>query len=84
MAKTHPLSLVKKMPRERVRAAAATAREFSLVFYEVKQTDTQLNTRCHIYRKRICPSCSGKITGEKTGTRKRISFFCPTCQVLYR
>jgi endonuclease-8 len=83
MAKTHPLSLTGRMSRAQMCEMAARARDFSMLFYHAKQTETELRSHFQIYRKRICHDCRAKITRKKTGTRKRISFFCPSCQVLY-
>jgi endonuclease-8 len=84
MARTHPLSLAGKMNRSHIQEVAVKAREFSLLFYQVKQTRTLLRSHFQVYRKSTCPACSGKVTGKKTGTRKRISYFCSSCQVLYQ
>ena len=83
IARTHPLSLVGGMTRRQMRKVAAEAREFSMLFYQTKQQDTPITSHLQIYRKRTCPVCSGKISGKKTGLRRRISFFCPSCQILY-
>jgi endonuclease-8 len=83
MAGIHPLSTVGYIPQERLVNLISKTREFSMLFYEVKRRDERLDAYLRIYRKRKCGTCQGKITGQKSGQRKRISFFCPKCQQSY-
>ncbi len=83
MAKLHPLSVVGKIPEEKLREAIVKTRQFSLLFYQVRKKGRVLNPHLRIYRKRKCDQCKEKVESKRTGKRRRISFFCPSCQVLY-
>jgi endonuclease-8 len=83
MANLHPLSVVGKIPEEKLREAIVKTRQFSMLFYRVRKKGRVLNPHLRIYRKRKCDKCKGKVENKRTGKRRRISFFCPSCQVLY-
>jgi len=83
MAKLHPSSVVGKIPEEKLREVSVKTRQFSMLFYRVRKIGRVLNPYLRIYRKRKCYQCKGKVESKRTGKRKRISFFCPSCQVLY-
>ena len=83
MAKLHPQSRVENIPEEKLKEVILNARAFSARFYDVRKRDDKLNTHLHIYRKKQCPVCNEKVVMKRTGKRQRISFFCPSCQILY-
>lgn len=85
--KNEVLYLVKKPPTKpskdlslaKLKEIIKTAREFSQQFYQWRKIFV-LSKHYQIYRKGTCPRCHGKISRIKTGQRKRISFFCRSCQ----
>mgnify|MGYP001069261381 CR=1 FL=1 len=83
MAKLHPLSMLENIPEEKLKEVILSARAFSERFYDVRKSDDKLNTHLDIYRKKQCPVCTERIMIKRTGKRQRISFFCPSCQILY-
>jgi endonuclease-8 len=83
MAKLHPLSTVENIAEEKLKEVILSARAFSERFYDVRKRDDKLNTHLQIYRKKQCPVCNEKIIMKRTGKRLRISFCCPSCQILY-
>jgi len=82
-AKLHPLSIVEKMPEEKMKEVISTTREFSDVFYQVLKRGESLSLYLKIYGKRKCYECGGRVVKRVTGKRRRISFFCPSCQKLH-
>lgn len=82
-AKLHPLSVVAKIPVEKLKEVISKTREFALLFYKVKKEGLRLNLYFKIYRKRECDPCKERVESKRTGKKRRISFFCPSCQVLY-
>ncbi len=83
MAKIHPLSIVEKIPEERLKKLIFKTREFSILFYKAIKNGEKFGTYFKIYGKNQCPHCKEKVMKEKTGKTKRISFFCPSNQFLY-
>jgi endonuclease-8 len=66
-------------PRQ-VGRLVSDARAYSQRFYELKKQYI-LRKNYQIYRKGVCPrGCDTKIRHEKTGTRERMSHWCPVCQ----
>lgn len=82
-AAVQPLSVVSKIPEERLETIALEARAFSQRFYEVRNTGEKLNPYLQTYRNKQCPRCGQQVQLKRTGKSARISFFCPDCQVLY-
>ncbi|HDS46212.1 MAG TPA: hypothetical protein ENN68_09060 [Methanomicrobia archaeon] len=83
MAKLHPLSVVGGIPHEKLIDVTFKARAFSQLFHTVRRNEEQLQPFLTLYRKKCCPLCQGTVVLERTGDSARISFFCPSCQVLY-
>ncbi len=79
--KVNPKELLKNIPEKKLKAIIKEARKFSLQFYEWRKV-FQLKANLKIYRKSFCPVCGGKVKREKTGKRKRISFYCPVDQAI--
>jgi endonuclease-8 len=82
LAGVDPRSLVKRLPAGKLRELARQARLFSLLFYEVRKRRERLGSHLRMYRKEKCPECGGKVTWKKTGSRRRMSYYCPACQPL--
>ncbi|MGC9444350.1 MAG: DNA-formamidopyrimidine glycosylase family protein [Candidatus Methanospirareceae archaeon] len=83
MAKLHPLSVVGCIPHESLVDVTFKVRAFSQLFHTVRRNEEHLQPFLTIYRKKSCPLCHEKVVLERTGESARISFFCPSCQVLY-
>jgi endonuclease-8 len=83
MARLHPLSVVGSIPHEKLIDVTFKARAFSQLFHTVRRNEEQLQPFLTLYRKKCCPICQGKVLLERTGESARISFICPSCQVLY-
>ena len=76
----HPETEVKNMTPTELRDLIAETKKFSLLFYKWRKVFL-LRKHLDIYQKSICPRCGAKVKREKTGKRKRISHFCPVCQI---
>jgi endonuclease-8 len=74
---------VEKIPEEKLKEVTLKAREFSMLFYEVRKKGERLNPYYKIYRKSQCSLCKEKVVMKRIGKRERISYFCPSCQDLY-
>ena len=83
MARLHPLNVVGCIPHENLIDLTFKARAFSQLFHTVRRNEEQLQPFLTIYRKKCCPLCHETVVLERTGESARISFFCPSCQVLY-
>jgi len=79
----HPSSLVGKTPTVLLNELTDQVRQFSLLFYQLRREQKRLKPYLHIYRKRTCTRCQGKVALKRTGSRQRISYLCPDCQRLY-
>lgn len=82
-AKTHPLSMVGKIPEEKLKEIISKTREYSLQFYEAKKKGQKINTINKVYKKKKCKLTKEKVIMKRTGKRNRISYFCPSYQYLY-
>lgn len=79
----HPESSVDKIPLPRIKKLIAEARNYSFEFLEWKR-NYELKKHWLAHTKTICIRCGGPITRKHTGIRRRRSFFCNNCQVLYK
>jgi endonuclease VIII len=77
----HPETRVKNIPAAELMGLIAETKKFSHLFYKWRKVFL-LRKHLDIYQKSICPRCGAKVKREKTGKRKRISHFCPVCQIL--
>ena len=82
-SEVHPLSVVEKIPKKKLEDVAGKARNFSLEFYQAVKKGDSIRSILTIYGKKTCSICGGKVTFQKTGKTKRISYFCPSHQKLY-
>jgi endonuclease-8 len=82
-SRVHPGSLVGKIPVETLRDIVGSTRDFSMQLYEAERAGRDFGPLLKIYRRRTCPSCGCQVTRRKTGNGGRVSFYCPSCQVLY-
>jgi endonuclease-8 len=82
-AAIHPASASESIPIEKTEALIEETIRFSNAFYLVKKRRGLLKPILKVYRKRICDQCRSPIQAKKMGNRRRMTFFCPNCQVLY-
>lgn len=80
LAKTNPKKKVKDLSKKKLKEIIETAHSYSWQFYEWRKKFV-LTKSLKIHRKKACPHCGGKVVHEVTGKRKRISHYCPVCQV---
>jgi endonuclease VIII len=76
----HPETKAGNIPPAELRTLIAETRKFSLLFYKWRKAFV-LRKHLDIYQKSVCPRCGAKVKREKTGKRKRISHYCPVCQI---
>lgn len=83
MSKIHPLSIVGKIPKQKLISLATNARQFSMLFYETVKKKQSLREFLIVYGKRNCSECGKLIRKQKTGKLGRLSYFCENTQLLY-
>jgi endonuclease VIII len=81
--RVHPKSAIGKLPPRKLTEMIREARTYSFEFLEWKK---QYVLRKHwlIYAKKICPRDGSRLAMKNLGKTNRRTFFCPTCQVLYK
>jgi len=80
--KIHPESLIGKIPPSNLKVTTDAVRDYSFDFYKWKKK-FELKKHWLIYAKKKCP-LGHKAIKKYTGKGKRISFFCPECQALFK
>lgn len=78
----HPESLTGKIPSAKIRKMTEEARTYSFEFLEWKKNN-ELKKHWLAHTKKLCLRCNLPILKKYTGTKKRRSFFCINCQLLY-
>lgn len=78
----HPDSLVDKLTLPRLKKLITEARIYSFQFLEWKRA-YELKKHWLVYTKKICLRCNLPIIKKPTGVKKRRSFICENCQILY-
>lgn len=79
----HPESHTGKIPKQKVREIIHEARNYSFEFLEWKKK-YELKKHWLVHTKTICRRCNLPLLKKHTGVKRRRSFFCENCQVLYR
>jgi endonuclease-8 len=79
----HPLSLVNKLPPKKLKEMLAEAVNYSYDFLEWKKEFT-LKKHWLAHTKKICPRDHVPFHRANLGKSNRRSFYCDTCQILYR
>jgi endonuclease VIII len=82
-ARIQPQSISRNLPGETARKLIHETVGFAELFYDRKKAGKWLDEYLLVYHKGKCGSCGGKITAKKMGETKRMTFFCPMCQILY-
>lgn len=80
--RVHPESVVGALPPRKLTELITQARAYSFDFYEWKKI-FQLRKHWLIHTKMKCPRCNIPSFKKYTGVKKRRSFFCTNCQILY-
>jgi endonuclease-8 len=75
----HPATPVGRIPPRQLGRLIAQARDYSFDFLAWKKAGV-LKRHWQVHAKKTCPACGGPLTLEELGTRRRRTFFCPTCQ----
>ena len=78
----HPKSEIGKMPAKKIAEMIAEARNYSFDFLEWKK-EFQLKKHWLAHTKKTCKRCDLPMIKEYTGVKKRRSFYCNNCQILY-
>jgi endonuclease-8 len=81
--KTQPESKVKNIPAAKINKLVTEARNYSFQFLDWKR-EYELKKHWLVHTRKVCPSCKGPILKKYTGIKKRRSFFCVNCQILYK
>ncbi|KGO94401.1 endonuclease [Flavobacterium subsaxonicum] len=79
----HPESLVGSIQPDVLDAVVTEARNYSFDFLHWKEKD-ELKKHWLAHSKKVCKRCDLPLYKEYTGVKKRRSFFCTNCQVLYK
>jgi endonuclease VIII len=80
--RVHPESVVHAMPRGKLKKLVDEARIYSFQFLEWKKK-YELKKHWLAHTKKICLRCNQPLVKKYTGVKKRRSFFCTNCQILY-
>lgn len=78
--KIHPETKIKDLTLQRQKQLVQEAESYAWQFYDWKKKNI-LKRNWKIMRQKVCPVCGGKVKKKMTGKLKRISHFCPRCQV---
>ena len=78
----HPESVVKDIPTPKIKKLVNESRIYSFEFLEWKRKN-ELKKHWLAYTKKVCLRCNKPIKKKYTGLKKRRSFFCEACQLLY-
>lgn len=81
--KVHPKSKVGDLPTKQLNALIKEARNYSFDFLKWKKEYT-LRKHWLAHTKKICERDGDKIVKEYLGKTQRRTFFCNSCQVLYK
>lgn len=75
----HPQMLLRDTSLPQRKELITVAQKFSHQFYEWRK-EFVLRVHLKIHRKSVCPYCGAKVIREKTGKRRRWSYYCPIDQ----
>lgn len=80
--KIHPESVVSEIPKYRINRLIDETRIYSFQFLDWKR-NFELKKHWLAHTKKICLRCNHPIIKKHTGVKKRRSFICTNCQILY-
>ena len=81
--KVHPESKIAKIPKKKLIELTDEARNYSFDFLDWKKK-YELKKHWLAHSKKTCSRCDLPLKKEYTGVKKRRSFFCENCQILYK
>ena len=81
--KVHPESRVQKLPPPKMKRMIDEARIYSFQFLEWKRK-YELRKHWLAHTKKLCLRCNYPIVKKYTGKKKRRSFICKNCMVMYK
>src|SRR4051812_8935216 len=81
--KIHPESIVEKIPAAKIKKLIDESRIYSFQFLEWKRK-FELKKHWLAHTKKTCLRCNLPIIKKHTGLKKRRSFFCKKCQLIYK
>ncbi len=81
--KVHPKTRIGNLPTKQLNDLVKEARNYSFDFLKWKKEYT-LRRHWQAHTKKTCSRDGGKIMKEYLGKTQRRTFFCNTCQVLYK
>lgn len=81
--RVHPESLTGKIPKPKIKRIIQEVRAYSFEFLDWKKK-YELKKHWLAHTKTTCLRCNLPIVKKHTGVKKRRSFFCENCQILYR
>ncbi len=79
LAKLLPTRKVREISTAKLKKLIKIVRDYVFQFYEWRKI-FELRKHYRVYRQSICKECGGKVSRQKTGIRKRVSFICPICE----
>lgn len=79
----HPESIIEKIPKSKLYRLIDETRIYSFQFLEWKR-EYQLKQHWLAHTKKVCLRCNLPIIKKHTGSKKRRSFICVNCQILYK
>jgi len=79
----HPKSEIGKIPAKKITKMIDEARNYSFDFLKWKKQN-ELKKHWLAHTKKTCKRCDLPMLKEYTGVKKRRSFFCENCQILYQ
>ena len=80
--RVHPESTVGKIPPAKLNKLVDETRTYSFQFLEWKR-NFELKKHWLAHTKKLCLRCNFPIIRKQTGVKKRRSFVCTNCQILY-
>jgi endonuclease VIII len=83
-ARVHPASPSGCIPAAVLQELLEAVRGFSFTWYRYDAEGKRIQPALKVYRKKTCPECGGRVASGRTGSLRRISFWCPACQVKHR
>jgi len=81
--RVHPKSEIGKIPAKKINEMIEEAQNYSFDFLRWKKQN-ELKKHWLAHTKKTCKRCDLPMIKEYTGIKKRRSYFCENCQILYK
>jgi endonuclease-8 len=82
LTRVHPEAIIEHLSPKKLKEVTHAAREYCFDFYRWKKK-FELKKHYQVYTKSLCPRCGITLSRRNTGLKKRRSFFCTQCQLIY-